>query len=171
MEEKILFTEQQKFSQWWIWLLLIVLNVFFIFGINKQLIHHEPFGDHPTGDIGLLAGFGLILFVTLLFYTFKLQTIIKEDGIYVRFFPVQIAYRKYSWDKLTKTYVRKYSPIAEYGGWGFRGGISKSGCAFNVSGNQGLQLAFSDRQNLLIGTNKPDEIKEVLVKIGKYKIE
>jgi len=169
MKEKILFAEQQKFSQWWIWLLLIALNVFLIFGIYKQVILHESFGDRPTGHNGLFAAYGLVLLVTILFYSLKLQTIIKEDGIYVRFYPVHITYRKYSWDKLTKTYIRKYSPIAEYGGWGFRGGISKSACAFNVSGNQGLQLAFSDRQNLLIGTNKPEEMKEVLVKIGKYK--
>jgi hypothetical protein len=170
MEEKVLFTEQQKFNQWWIWIVLIVLNGIFTYGIYKQIFNKEQFGDNPTSDNGLFIGFGGMFLLTVLFYTLKLQTIIKADGIYVRFFPFHIAYRKYNWDKLIKIYVRKYSPITEYGGWGLRIGLFGKGNAFNVSGNQGLQLEIIDKRNLLIGTNKPEELKEVLTKIGQYKL-
>jgi hypothetical protein len=169
MEEKVLFAEQQKFSQWYVWLLLIALNAMFICGIYKQVYKKETFGDHPTSDAGLFIGFAGMLLLTRLFYSFKLQTIIKNDGIYVRFFPFHIAYRKYIWDELIKTYVRKYNPIPEYGGWGLRFGIK--GNALNVSGNDGLQLEIFSKRNLLIGTKKPEEIKEVLNKMGKYKAE
>ena len=171
MEEKILFTEQQKFNQWWLWLLLIALNGMFVYGIYQQVIKKQPFGDNPTSNTGLFIALGGMLLLTILFYTFKLQTIIKSDGIYVRFFPIHRAYRKYTWDKLVKTYVRTYNPIGEYGGWGLRLGLFGKGRAYNVSGNQGLQLTFIDKRNLLIGTNKPEEIKQVLTEIGKYKEE
>lgn len=171
MQNNILFSEQQKFKQWWIWLLLFVLNGIFAYGIYQQCYKGEAFGDNPTSDTGLLIGFGVILLITLLFYIMKLQTIIKDDGIYVRFFPFQIAYRKYTWDKLTKIYVRQYNPITEYGGWGIRFGLFGKGNALNVSGNKGLQLEIVNKSNLLIGTQKPEELKNVLMKIGKYTLE
>ena len=34
----ILFSETQKFKQWWIWLLLLSINSIFIFGIYVQVI-------------------------------------------------------------------------------------------------------------------------------------
>ena len=168
MEVKILFAENQKFKQWWLWLILLGLNGVFIFGMVNQLYYNKPFGDKPTNDSGLITGFVIVLLLTILFYFFKLQTLIKTDGIYVRFFPIYIAYKKYSWYTLIKSYVRKYSPIGEYGGWGIRFGFYKSGNALNISGNYGLQLEILNKTKLLIGTNKPEELKEVLIKLDKY---
>ena len=169
MEDKVLFSEQQKFKQWWLWIILIVSNFIFVLGIYKQMILKEQFGDNPMSNTGLLIGLLGMLSLTIVFWSFKLQTIIKNDGVYVRFFPVHIAYRKYTWDKLIKIYVREYNPITEYGGWGLRYGIFGKGKALNVSGNKGLQLVFLNKSALLIGTNKPEEIKKILLGIEQYK--
>jgi hypothetical protein len=64
-----------------------------------------------------------------------------------------------------KCYVRKYKPLAEFGGWGLRFGVS--GKAYNISGNKGLQLELTNNKKLLIGTQKPEELSEALNKIGK----
>ncbi|WP_291104519.1 MULTISPECIES: DUF6141 family protein [unclassified Flavobacterium] len=169
MENDILFTEQQKFKQWWLWLILLAVNFVFIFGIYKQMILGQPFGDKPMSNIGLFMGFGIVLLLTILFYYFKLETTLKTDGIYVRFFPIHIKYKIYTWDMINKSFVRKYNAITEYGGWGVRYGIFGSGKALNVSGNQGLQLVFANNKKLLIGTNKPQELSEALLKIGQLK--
>ena len=68
---------------------------------------------------------------------------------------------------MSKCYVREYSPIAEYGGWGLRGGFFGKGSALNVSGNKGLQLELKNNKKILIGTNKPKELSETLSKIGQ----
>jgi hypothetical protein len=57
--------------------------------------------------------------------------------------------------------VRKYSPIKEYGGWGFRYGF-KNGKAYNISGNMGLQLILKNGDRILIGTQKPEELETYL---------
>ena len=57
----------------------------------------------------------------------------------------------------------------EYGGWGLRLGLFGNGKAFNVSGDKGLQLEFTDNKKLLIGTNRPEELTETLIKIGQLK--
>ena len=57
----------------------------------------------------------------------------------------------------------------EYGGWGLRYGFFGKGRALNVSGNTGLQIEFNNGKRLLIGTNKPRELKEVLTKLNQIK--
>ncbi len=169
MINEILFNERQKFKQWWLWIILLTVNGLFVFGIFKQVISRQQFGDKPISDIGLLLIEGLILLLTILFINFRLDTHIKSDGIYLRFFTFHLSFRHYTWDKISKSFIRQYNPIGEYGGWGLRYGLFGKGRAFNVSGNKGLQLEFTDDKRLLIGTNKPEELIEALKKLGQLK--
>ncbi|WP_447640181.1 MULTISPECIES: hypothetical protein [Chitinophagaceae] len=169
MNTEILFTERQKFKQWWLWLILLSINGLFLFGLFRQVIAGHQFGDKPMSNTGLLITTGLTIVLTLLFVNFRLDTTIKKDGIYVRFFPFHLKFKHYAWNSLTKSFVRPYSPLTEYGGWGLRLGLGGKGTAFNVSGDKGLQLEFTSNKKLLIGTNKPDELTEVLNKIGQLK--
>jgi hypothetical protein len=145
------------------------VNGLFGFGLFKQVVGGQQFGDNPMSNTGLVITTALTTILTLCFVIFRLETIIKKDGIYVRFFPNHLTFKRYTWDKLTKSFVRQYSPIAEYGGWGVRFGVFGKGMAYNISGDKGLQLEFTDNRKLLIGTNKPEELNEVLSKIGQLK--
>lgn len=167
MSNEILFSERQRFKQWWLWLIFSGINGYFIFGAFKQVIGGQQFGDKPMSNTVLSIITGLIVILTVLFVNFRLDTTIKTDGIYVRFFPFHLKYKYYSWDTLTKAYVRQYSPITEYGGWGLRFGLFGKGTAYNVSGDKGLQLEFTNNKKLLIGTNKSPELIETLNKIGQ----
>lgn len=169
METEILFSEKQKFRQWWVWFILLSINGLLLYGVFEQIIKEQQFGDNPMSNTGLLVTSSFALLFTILFLNLRLDTNIKDDGIYVRFFPFHLKFRHYSWDMLTKSYIRKYSPLAEYGGWGIRIGLFGKGKAFNVSGNKGLQLKFTNRKKLLIGTNKPEELSKVLKRIGQLK--
>jgi len=120
-------------------------------------------------NLGLLLTEALILTLTILFINFRLETQIKKDGIYVRFFPFHFSFKYYCWDKISKSFVRQYNPISEYGGWGLRLERLGSGKAFNVSGDKGLQLEFIDKKKLLIGTHKAEELTKTLNKIGQFK--
>jgi len=40
--------------------------------------------------------------------------------------------------------------------------------AYNVSGNKGIQLVFTNGRKLLIGTKRPEEVKEILEKLGLF---
>lgn len=167
MSNEILFEERQRFKKWWLWLILLGVNGFFLFGVFKQVIGGQPFGDKPISDSELLTATGLTILLTLLFVNFRLDTQIKKDGICVRFLPFHIKFRYYTWDSLTKSYVKPYSAITEYGGWGLRHGLFGKGTAYNISGDKGLQLEFKTNKKLLIGTCKADELTETLKKIGQ----
>jgi len=167
MDNEILFTEKQRFHQWWLWLILLGINGFLLFGVFKQVVGGQQFGDKPMNDVSLLIVTGIVIIITILLISFRLETIIKKDGIYVRFFPFYLKFEHYTWEELTKSFIRQYSPLAEYGGWGLRMGFK--GEAFNVSGNKGLQLEFKSKRKLLIGTRKPEELIAVLNKMGQLK--
>lgn len=116
MDNEVLFAEKQRFKQWWLWLILLGINGLFLFGVYKQVIGGQQFGDNPMSNTGLLIATGLTIALTLLFVSFRLDTIIKKDGIYVRFFPFHLKFKYYPWNTLTKSFVRQYSPLTEYGG-------------------------------------------------------
>ncbi|WP_126974132.1 DUF6141 family protein [Gynurincola endophyticus] len=164
---EIIFTERQRFKQWWIWILLLGVNAFFLYGVFIQLVIGRSFGNKPMNNTTLLIITGLTLLITLLVYNLRLDTIIRNDGIYVRFFPFHFKFKQYTWNTLTKCYIRKYSALLEYGGWGVRIGLS--GKAFNVSGNKGLQLELNNKKKILIGTKKPEELAQKLESIAQLK--
>jgi hypothetical protein len=169
MNNEILFTESQRFKQWWLWLILLGINGFFIYGLYEQVVAGQQFGNKPMSDTELFITCGLFFLFTILFFNFRLDTEIRSNGIYVRFFPIHFTYKYYPWSKISKLYIRQYSPIIEFGGWGIRLELFGKGKAYNISGDRGLQLIFTDNKKLLIGTNKPDELAQTLDKLGQHK--
>lgn len=160
MDDQILFSEQQRFKQIWLWLLLLALNAFTIYGAVQQIITGKQFGDKPMVTSSLVIGTCVVLLVTLAVFISRLDTQIIRSSIQVRLFPFQRSFKILTFDSIDRVAVRKYSPLAEYGGWGIRYGAN--GKAYNISGNQGIQLVFKNGDKLLIGTNKPQEAANVL---------
>lgn len=164
MKEVLLFSEKQRFNQWWLWAILLGVNGLLLFMAYKQLSHVQATGN---GSANMLFAASLSGFLTIVFLNFRLETKITNSGIDVRFFPFHLRYKHFSWEQLSKVAVRQYNPIAEYGGWGIRLGLFGKGKAFNVSGNIGLQLEFADGSKLLVGTNKPQEMIAALGQIQR----
>lgn len=162
----ILFSEQQRFRQPWLWILLAGLNTFTAYALVQQLYFHQPVGTNPMSDAGFLPVCLLILGLDALFIFMRLDVQIQTDGVYYRFFPLQRNYRMISRGRISRAWVREYSPLKEYGGWGMRLGIFGKGQAFNVRGNKGLQLVYDNDVMFLLGTQKPEALKEALDTLG-----
>jgi hypothetical protein len=161
------FSETQKFRQWWLWFILAGIKGIMGFFIVTQVLIGRPFGSNVLDNVMLLISFLFMLILSLLFFIMKLETRITDTGIAVRFYPIQLKFRNYRWEDIEQMYVREYSPLGEYGGWGIRYSFTGKGKALNVSGRMGLQLVFKDGKKLLIGTNKPEDLMQVLSVIGR----
>jgi len=156
------FNEVQRQTQKWIYFLLLIILLLFLFGIVQQLILGKPFGNHPVKDWALPV-FGLIPVGLLIFVRLNiLQTEISEKGINYQYKPYHGNERTISWEEIDKCYVRVYSPIKEFGGWGLRVSLKDGGRALNVAGSTGIQLELKNGDRLLLGTQKPEEAKRVL---------
>lgn len=145
------YTEVQKVRQAWLIVLMIAVTILAI--LNFVQVKPISFSSFMPLIITFLAD--------LIIIALRLNTKINKQGIYFQLFPFQLKQKFISWNEVASIEVRKYSPIMEYGGWGYRYGF-KNGKAFNVSGNMGLQLVLKNGDKILIGTQKPDELMEFL---------
>ncbi len=170
---KLIYKEIQKFGQPWMWLIFVPATagsmIFFFFGINRQLVQGEPFGDNPMSDTGLLVTAILITLLmiglTALFYTMKLVVEIRSDGIHFRFPPMIMKFRKIGREEIDRAEVREYKPIKEYGGWGIKMVSKKYGTAYNVRGKTGLQLYLRNGNRILFGTQRKAAIGDAAARM------
>jgi hypothetical protein len=160
----VIFREEQRFRQLWIWLLVISSAVLVVgifgYGMVQQLIFHKPWGNQPMSDTVLIifAG-GCFLFSGALVWLFcvaKLVTEVRNDGLYIRFYPFHLSFRKIPLENVVRFEAQTYKPILDYGGWGVR--WTWKGKAYNVSGNRGVRLDFKNGKRLLIGSRRPEEL-------------
>ena len=159
-EPNDLFLEHQSFGKKW-WPLLLPSA---LVPVAITLYHWQQAPALHWFELLPLAG--ILLAVWGLFFALRLRTRITQEGIYVQFWPFHWKALFFPWEKIEKAYVRSYSPMGEYGGWGLRYGFSK-GKAYNVWGCKGLQLEFSDGKKLLIGTQRPEELENTLQEAGR----
>ncbi len=160
------FSETQYFRQKWLWAIIIFFPTFSLYGIYEQIIMGNPIGDKPISDDGLiwftvLIGFGL----PLLFYNIRLKTRVSEEGLHYQFFPIHLKERTISFGDIESFKARKYSPLKEFGGWGIRFGFE--GKAYNVSGEEGLQLILKNNRKILFGSQKVKELEKAMKKTSK----
>jgi hypothetical protein len=168
MKTDILFQEIQKQDQKWIWYLAIMVFGLVLFAFVQQVIFKRPFGTHPAPDWAFSIFFLIpVLFLILLLRT-EMRTTICDEYLSFSYRPFFKKEKVFRWEDIQKCYVRIYSPVKEYGGWGIRPAIHKKrGKAYNVSGNKGIQLELKNGELVLIGTRKPAEAKAILNQIQK----
>lgn len=152
---KVLFTEKQRFSFWWLWLFLGMITLIPIYGIYKQIIIGKPFGDKPMSDAGLILILLLMLSLLVLFRIIQLKTEITINSIKVHFFP--FFKTQFHWSDV------KSSEVVNYGfvGYGIRI-ATKYGTVYNTSGNKGLAIELKNGKKYCIGTQKESELKTVV---------
>lgn len=164
MEQKevIFFRERQRFTQFWLW--AVILGIAFIFwvGFVYQVIGGGSYGSRPVSDIQLsimaaLIGLGLPYF----FYTMSLTTEVLPGLLRVRFYPFHLKPVQIPLHQIRDFEKVVYNPIAEYGGWGIR--WTFKGKAYNTAGHEGVKLYFYHRKPLLIGSQRADELLKAIV--------
>lgn len=160
------FKEEQRFTQLW---LIVLLTFSLLVPVGLIIQEYAKQNTKMTSNqfvFGILA----ILASVLLIFIFKLTTRIDETGIHYKFFPFHWKYKLISWNNISKAYVRTYSPIGDYGGWGLKGKwFGTKGKAINISGDIGIQLELKNGKKILIGTNKKNDANSVL-ETYKFKI-
>ena len=175
--EKVLFTEEQRRNQWWLWLIMLLAlfasTVPSIYGIYSQEVLNEPFGRNPTSTVGLIitACVSLVVMAFVMFLVFgsKLKTKITNDAIWVAYPPIIRKWKKISPEEIDRYEIRTYRAKREYGGHGMKR-RPKYGRAYTMYGNIGLQLYFKDGKKFLIGTQRKQALEYAMEKlIGKEK--
>ena len=191
--EEITFYERQRITKLSLFVMIPIILLMF-YGCYVQLISGELWGDRPASDEKLIAITILVMLITIIIQLGNMKTYIDSEGIQLRIsiIPFITTKKSFLWEDISDAYIRKYKPIAEYGGWGSQNGLAggnkwykmkfsigkvrfplkeTNNMAYNMSGNIGLQLVFNNGKKVLVGTHQPDEISDVLKRLGKLKNE
>ncbi|EDP69448.1 hypothetical protein FBALC1_05133 [Flavobacteriales bacterium ALC-1] len=153
--------EEQRFNQTWL-IILILVSMIMPLGIILGTYIKDT-SSFSIQELVLIIG-SILLFSGLIFI-FKLKSRIDEIGIHYKFFPFHFSSKVIPWHEINKAYIRKYDAISEYGGWGLKGGLffkKNNGKAISVSGDIGIQLELKNGKKLLIGTQKQEDVKNIL---------
>ena len=158
---KLVFKEEQKFTQWWLWILLSGIGLIPIYGIYKQLILGEKFGDNPMPDIGLIIFFLIVFGIIAFIGSMKLTTEIDQNDIKIHFYP--LLKKQFKWNEVKHAEVVNYGFV---GGWGVRF-WPKYGTIYNIKGNIGLAFELLNGKKFVIGTQKENDLNFFLDKLKK----
>lgn len=143
MKTDPVYREVQRFRQRWLWVLLAG-SAFFILVLG------------PVSWIGLIT----IGAVAALIYSLRLETEVRENGIYIKMWPLHRSFRQVSWSEIERYKSRQYNPIREFGGWGIRWDPGK--IAYNVSGDRGLWIERPNGRAILIGSQDVEEFAKAV---------
>lgn len=147
---KPLFTENQRFNQWWLWVLLATS-----LAVPTILLFKEA-TQKPGGFSGII----IIVLVIILFVVLRMKTTITQQNIQLTYFP-------FVW-KTINLYDIETIKVINYGfvgGWGIRLWTSY-GTVYNVRGNKGLHIKLKNGKQLVIGTQKPQELEKVVAQLN-----
>ncbi len=156
MDPNIIFQEEQRFTQWWLWLLVGGILLIPIYGIVQQIVLKEPFGDNPMSDLGLIITFIVNLAICVFFWMIQLRTTITKDEIKINYPP--LAKKRILWSDVEQAQIVKYSPLIGYGLriW------TPHGTVYNVKGNRGLSLILKNGKKYMIGTQRYRELDDLI---------
>lgn len=158
-----IFSEKQRMRQWWVLLLSFGGVGFATYALLYQLITGEGLGSNPPPLFVMFIIEGLMLLMFVVVWQMELQTRMDAAGIHYKFWPL-FGWRHRPWTDLQSVEVRHYKPLLEYGGWGIR--LGTKGWAYNIAGNQGIQLVLKNGDRLLLGTQKPAEAEAAIARLN-----
>ncbi|MES0488852.1 MAG: hypothetical protein ABUK01_02600 [Leptospirales bacterium] len=163
----VLFVEVQQFRQAWLWVIILAVVTSTVVGmyfVARRRKHHKK--PVPRWSLSVMvAASAVSVLVAVLVFVLELRTTVKTDGLYLQFYPLHTEAQKIDINHLSSAHSITYSPLKDFGGWGIRSGAK--GKAYNVSGNQGVMITFSDpdRQPLLIGSNQVEALERAIVQL------
>lgn len=157
------FVEEQRFKRW---ILISVMVIPIVAGIVPLILAENNIPEFKSeGFWGLTITFITVVLVFILILSMRLRTKINEQGIYYQYFPNHFSERFVPWNEITNCYIKKSKTgIFGSGGYGYRRcffGKSK-GVIMNLGGKYGVQLEMKNGKQILIGTQKQNDVEKVL---------
>jgi len=149
------FKETQSFRQPWLMAVLALVVGLPLYGLYEQFGVGSPWGDNPLSDQGLLIYAAVTVVFALWLLGMNLETRVEDHAVIVKFHWLWPE-KSFPMSEIVEAEARSYRPIREYGGWGVRWG--RSGRAFNVSGNQGVELMLANGRRVMIGSQQPEKL-------------
>ncbi len=135
-----------------IWLPAVIMWVLFF----QQIILGQMVGNQPAPDwfvilLWILLGWGL----PVVYFIARMTVEVTAKHIAIWYIP--FVNRNIAIADITDVEKTMYSPMTSFGGWGIRMRFDGT-FAYTVIGNQGVMLTLTDGKQVLIGSQRSDEL-------------
>lgn len=157
---KVIFQETQRFRQIWIWALILGISGF---SISSLFLLEDK---APLSFMDLAFPIGMILLLNVLFLSFTLSTRIEADSLSYRFFPFT-RWRTFRFKEIEALDLIQYNGLWKYGGWGIK--WNGDTWSYTTGGKWGIIVKTTDKK-FLLGTQKPEEVREVIDRFKAFKL-
>jgi hypothetical protein len=153
----IAFKETQKMTQWWLWTILLGATGVVFWGIAAETMTRQLSVAEFVSSPHLWITALILIVVLVFFYLLSLKTEVDSERIHIHYFPM--------W----RTHIRlndvASAELIQYGfvGYGIRFSF-RYGTVYNAKGNWGLQIVKKSGRKILIGTQRPEELKAAVNK-------
>lgn len=169
---KTLFFEEERFNQKWNLFLITPVCVGFIlfqfYSLYSQLVWKKPVGSDPLSDTWLiLVSFfviPLMVFLIWLFSVTKLTVRVDNEKIFIRFYPM--IKREVLISDIDSFEIKEFNPIIDFGGWGLRYSIRWKTTGYIMKGKVGVHIHLKNGKNLLISSERANELYRVIKEAG-----
>lgn len=155
---KEIYREELRLTHWWFRVIPVLIIALATVITVMQLGFGIQVGDKPLPNdkiwtIWLASGV-----VFWLFRSIRLETVINDTGIHVRFFPFSRQF--YPWDDIRTITFGKYNPLLDPNNYGVR--FLMRSKTYNVQGQYAMELLMKDGRRIVIGTNRPEALDRLL---------
>lgn len=169
MKERVQFKETQKFTQWWLWLIILApIILTLIKGIITRLYVFGGYAVAETSNsnmiwittrvtLGELLPYLFYLLTVLFLVLIKLKVVVNDKEIKIRhllFFKKVIG---------LNDIVNQQTTNYGFVGYGIRK-TKKYGTVYNVKGKEGVSIILNNGKKYLIGSQKPEQLLKSLSK-------
>lgn len=152
------FIDEQTYRGIWVIYLLLLIALPTLVLILVFLFNSEDKSEIRFTLAFVISTLGLVF---LLIVNLKMETRLNTYGVSFRYFPFIRSWRKFPKGTIQSISIINYSPITDYGGWGFNG--NKITKAYSILGEQGLLLNIGKKKKIMMGTLKAKELEAYLI--------
>lgn len=152
-----IFKESQTYIGTWVMYVIILTELPILIFLTAL---YATSYDKQEMEIALGVVLGTMIIVFILILNLKLETRIDDKSISFRYTPFIRKWRQFQKEAVKSCEVIKYSPLPDYGGWGFKGNNTTK--AYSVLGDTGILLDVGQKKKILIGTMKSKELTDFI---------
>lgn len=155
------FSETQRWrDQSWVMVFVIGLAAFTWYTFIEQVVRGRPVGNNPGPDwmvslYAVLFGLGFPLF----FLRLRLTVEVYPDHLRIDY--GFLTRREILLRDIARVEAVRYNPLMEWGGWGIRGWGNR--IAYNVGGNEGVQLWLRDGRLVMVGSQQAADLAAAIL--------
>lgn len=151
----------REHTPWPGWIHLVIWSTL---GMSLLLIMGSEVGKERTVGVAVILGVGL----SVQWLLAGLDVRLYPDVIRVGLGNGRLIRGTIRYDDIERLEVVRYSPLADFGGWGYRWRGHKR--AWTSRGDEAVVLSMKDGKQIYIGSDRPDRLKERIATIGGTRI-